>query len=110
MNHLLFKALGDEAFSFKFEDSDLLTGLIAGETRVCLEMFNDNADDDGVEGESPGQVHRALLERGEQGSSRGDNLPCLLPHGDTHPHVLRQEVAEIIIVIIIISSPPANCS
>ena len=55
MNHLLFKALGDEAFSFKFEDSDLLTGLIAGETRVCLEMFNDNADDDndGVEGESP---------------------------------------------------------
>ena len=42
MNHLLFKALGDEAFSFKFEDSDLLTGLIAGETRVCLEMFNDN--------------------------------------------------------------------
>ena len=49
MNHLLFKALGDEAFSFKFEDSDLLTGLIAGETRVCLEMFNDNADDDGVE-------------------------------------------------------------
>ena len=93
MNHLLFKALGDEAFSFKFEDSDLLTGLIAGETRVCLEMFNDNADDDGVEGESPGQVHRALLERREQGSSRGDNLPRLLPHGDTHPHVLCQEVA-----------------
>ena len=54
MNHLLFKALGDEAFSFKFEDSDLLTGLIAGETRVCLEMFTDNVDDDdGVEGESP---------------------------------------------------------
>ena len=106
MKHLLFKALGDEAFSFKFEDSDLLTGLIAGETRVCLEMFNDNVDDDddGVEGESPWQVHRALLERGEQGSGRGDNLPRVLPHGDTHPHVLRQEVAEIIIVIIIITS------
>ena len=96
MNHLLFKALGDEAFSFKFEDSDLLTGLIAGETRVCLEMFNDNVDDDGVEGESPGQVHRALLERGEQGSSRGDHLPCLLPHGDTHPHVLRQKDPQVV--------------
>ena len=30
----IFKALGDDAFSFQFEDSSLLEGLIAGETRV----------------------------------------------------------------------------
>ena len=56
------------------------------------------------------KVHQALLGRGEQGRGGGDHLPRVLLDGDTHPHVLRQEVAEIIIVIIIISSPPANCS